>query len=556
MATYEIEVDGETYEVDSPKEMSGDELRFYAQKLRKPAPQPAQGPSPMQSIFPNATAQYQTRQMPVSFSPGGAGFPGPMQESGSVDISPREQQMLAVPDDVMGFGTRFAGAAAANPREAIQLIPGGPVFNAALGAVGMGPMVDAVGYSGATGGKRGMAEGLADPETGLMRPARERLGGALAEDIANPYKTPWTYGKMGLEGLGLFGAGMVEDPAVIASMGETAPKAFAKITPKPAKWAAAAKADKLGERIQKNAIRPVGMGLEKSDELIASAKRYGVTGDADQVLSGSEAKIREASDKLQAAIQKGADRGAAINLRWAIGEVKNELKADPESFKGGLHEAYQALKYWDRDAQLAEPSGKLNLLRAQKYKQKMGIAGSWNDYAKSKGSPINPEDDAKSQIASMIYLKLRDKINAAAKSPDVRDANKVLSDLIPVRDAAAHRKLVSDRNNVIPLSDYLGAISSIGTGGAALPAWALMRAAKSGKSATALFEIAKKLRGSPTMAEQSFYGNQLRRIGFTAAEVEALRAGQDLAQEMPYSRAAKREQKPNQDSTTTLAGAP
>lgn len=419
-----------------------------------------------------------------------------------------------------------------------------------------GSIAGQLGYTGATGGPKSFLEGLADTETGLARPARQAMGGMVKEGFQGgpDGRSVGDYLKMGAGGLGYLAASMAEDPAVLlGGAAKVAPKALGGLASKAVRpVATAAKAARNGaadvleagaNKVQNTIIRPRQID-EAAGFNIQHVNKHGVSGSLEEVIGKSQAKIEDAAKNLKALIKQGKDNGARVNLNDAVKEVEQEIFKGKAKEFANLKESPAALKdLRERIALLADdaPGGNVDLVDAQYVKQALGDMGAFEHIAGKQGVTISKEDRALSQIASRVYLKLKDKIEAAAPA-GVKEQNQILSELMPVNRAALYRKLVADRNNVVSMSDMLGAMATIGGGPKGLALWAASRATKSGNTAKVLYSAAKALRASKTPQEATFYAEKLKKLGIAAAEIEAIQGATQAAQSantIPFRKVAE-----------------
>lgn len=479
----------------------------YSALFEEPAAKPSLSLS--QAAFPGASKEYapQRSAMPWTFdmSTGQPLFR---------DRGQTEQRAVAGVGDLLSLPTRAAGAVAGS-----------------------------AGYTGATGGLP-FREALASPETGLMRPARQALGNRMGDQMAY-LKDPNNsmMGKvgaglgLGIDALGYMGASVLEDPAVIAGgLAKVAPKTLGRgvrAVGTPIREVAADLAPKVrgrAERIQQTVLRPRQGDWNAGFEL-ADVEKHGVQGTVDEVIAKSQAKIDAAAKELKQKIQTGADGGARVDLYGALDAAKAKLKQEGSAdLVSKLDPIFKEFKSWAKAA-----GGNVDLLKAQEFKQTMGAHGAWEKRA------MNLPEKYQSKAAQAVYMGLKEQIEKAAPE-GVKELNKTLSDLIPIRNAAAYRKIVADRNNPIGLSDMLSAMTAVGNGPAGLAMLGATRFTKSGFGAKTLYSLAQSLDRAKTPAEAAFYANKLKALGIGAAELDALRAMPEASQSanvLPFRKVAE-----------------
>lgn len=184
-----------------------------------------------QALMPSASkaakGEYKESEAIIPFSYSGIDNLGkPMTRK----VSATENKALATAggavSDALSLPVRTMGAAAANPSKALKFIPGvGPALSLAADATGASKVLDALAVKSATGGKEGLLEGMADPETGALRAVRNKFSGVIAKqlkDLSDEDRTYWN--KVGdaaiaeLASVGYLTAATFEDPAFLTGL--------------------------------------------------------------------------------------------------------------------------------------------------------------------------------------------------------------------------------------------------------------------------------------------------------------------------------------------------
>lgn len=281
MPTYKITTPNGTFKVNAPNELSDEEIQSYIRQAsgeEEPAAPTPEAPKPVtlgQALAPSMSKALETEYEPdpytANFVAPASGQPIPkqaqakptmgdlrlaesqaglFQERGGVVKAPAVESAASQKTraavggavaDASTLTTRAAGSAAANPSEAPKFIPGvGPGLDMLANATGAKNVLDAVAIKSATGGKDGLLEGMADPETGLLRTARTGLAEVMADqlkDLSDEDRTYWQ--KVGdaaiaeLAAAGYLTASTLEDPAflvgVAAQIGKKALTAGSKM---------------------------------------------------------------------------------------------------------------------------------------------------------------------------------------------------------------------------------------------------------------------------------------------------------------------------------------
>lgn len=278
------------------------------------------------------------------------------------------------------------------------------------------------------------------------------------------------------------------------------------------------------ERIQQTVLRP-RTGDWNAGFDVANIEKHGLQGSVDEVLSKSDTQIKDHADKLRALIQEGADDGVSLDLHDVLAKSKAKLLKDaPADLASKLDDIFDEFGSW---ANLETGRGGreigVDLLKGQEFKQMMGAHGAWEKTAAAKNMGITEGERYRSRAAQQVYLTLKDEIEKVA--PDgIREANKALSELIPIRNAAAYRKIVADRNNPISLSDMLSAMTAVGNGPAGAALFGAQKFTTKGFGAKSLYSLAKLLDG-PQAKEAA---EELKKsFGLDEADLAALRTRND-----------------------------
>lgn len=389
---------------------------------------------------------------------------------------------------------------------------------------------------------RGSIEGLQDFQSPLG-PAKKAIQGFRDPDSVQSFSTalqragvdnkpqppPMRYpgevfpgGEAPMMGLADQG-GLIADLAVPTGL-ELIPAA--KIGHAAAKFGAgklAPKAEAAANRIQQTVLRPRA-GDWNSGAKIENIPKYGIQGGVDDVIKGADEKIKAASASLREAIQTGADEGASVNLYDVIDKAKAKLaKEGRADLVAEMAPAFSKFRRWAAvESQRGKRAiGEADLMASQEFKQMMGSHGAWEKTAAAKNLGISQAEKYQSQAAQAVYLELKEAIEAGA--PDgVRELNKTLSDLIPIRNAAVYRKIVADRNNPIQLSDMMSAMTAVGNGPAGAAMLAATRFTKSGLGAKTMYSVAsslRKLSGAKNASEAKFYVDKLKAAKMSEEEI-------------------------------------
>lgn len=273
-----------------------------------------------------------------------------------------------------------------------------------------------------------------------------------------------------------------------------------------------------------------GLDIEKIyeynlDRPVAGKDGKTGAGGVDRWLNNSDAEINAASKEMKDRIQAGADEGIRVDIPAQINAAIAPILADKLGSKQNqklavfIKEMADKFKKEARDL-TPDGTGRMDLMAAQYYKQNMGDLGAWHSTARKKGFTIPKTESEESQAAEILYHHLNDYIDEAA--PDgIRDLNRKISDLLPIRQAAAHRKIIEDRNNRLGINDMMSFAAMLHNPLAGAGLYAVNKASKSGRAADVIYRLSERLKGAKTPAEKSRYIAALKKIGATDEEIRA-----------------------------------
>lgn len=429
----------------------------------------------------------------------------------------------------------------------------------AAGAVG-----GLLGYSGATGSKQGL-EALADPETGLGRPVREWSGGLVSSGLSggeDGQRGLLDYGKAAAGAIPYLAASVVEDPTVlIGGAAKLAPKAIGGLTKKAvtpvaeAVEAAGKASGKGAAAVSERLIRRDYMPLkihEKSGWSYQNAIKHKLYGkDVGDLAESADQKLAALYKQQKELIQAGKAAGGRVDFQQALDETmaKIEKGGDSELWDRapGIMEEYKRRLSRIRDAGKADPADLRKALSkdvadAQIMKSDIGEDAA---FASKKGVPGIDEGAAvRGRFAAILYGNVKDQIEK--NTPEgLREINKAMSEIIPLRNAAEHRAAVTGRQRIGKLTDFImggGAMVEPTVGVPALVLKKLVDSPRFTKVAGPLQSFATKMAAAKTPAEASFYAKKLEALGVTAAEIQALSGAAELAPNaIPFRKVAERD---------------
>lgn len=414
-------------------------------------------------------------------------------------------------------------------------------------SVGIAPALDAISLPDRALAKtRGME--MSDPSAFLLRPeADETRANVQAINEANPWEgqKPTSFADFGQNAAPGVGELLLQTASSPGSIAAAVPKKVigavnAAIRPTSALKDAAPLIERGAERIQQTVLRP-RVGDWRSGFDIKNIEKYGVQGSVDEVLAKSQSQIDEAANQLRTLIEQGKDKGTRLNLYNVIDKAEAEIKkTGSPDLVSKIKPIMKEFRQWAKVESSREGVnriGGVDLLQAQKFKQMMGGYGDWESAADASKALISKDERFQSRAAKAVYDVLRKEIENAG--PDgIKELNRKLSDLIPIRASAANRKIVSDRNDPISLKDMISSAAAIGSGPTGAGMLAATKFTTTGAGAKSLYWLSERLKKAKTPIEASFYEQKLQDIGVTAAALNVLRSG-EVMNEQDYPRSSK-----------------
>ena len=451
------------------------------------------------------------------------------------EVSPREQQIVAGMGDALSLPTRAAGA---------------------LGGL--------LGYQGATGGKQGL-EALADSETGLLRPARQATGGLVSSGLSggeDGRRGLLDYGKMAVGGLGYLGASALEDPTVlVGGAAKLAPKAVGRLAQKAtvpvAKTAeiAGKGAGAVSERLIRRDYLPL-KSHEKAGWSAKAAIKHGLYGKGtDDLAALGNEKLADLYKQQKDLIQAGKAAGGRVDFQQALDDAMAKIEKGQDSElwdkAPGLLEEYKRRITRIRDLDKADPEAVKQALSkdvadAQLFKSDLGEDAA---FASMKGVPgIDKDAAVRGRFAAILYGNVKDQIEKNVPE-GLREINKAMSEIIPLRNAADYRAAVQGRQRIGSLTDFVLGGGAMVEPTVGVPVMILKKLVDSPrfstKVAVKLKQAAEKMAAAKNPAEAAFYAKKLQALGVTAAEVQALSGAAEIAPNaIPFRKVAEDDRKP------------
>lgn len=144
------------------------------------------------------------------------------------------------------------------------------------------------------------------------------------------------------------------------------------------------------------------------------------------------------------------------DLRKHAHDVINRSNASQDEKLLQMAEVDNIIGRWDD----VYKEGKINILEAQKLKIEQGRQGNWK--ATGLGRVSNPKAPLEAKAHNAIYDAL--KVNVENKgSEGIKELNKALSEIIPMKLSAEKRMMVDKRNNFASLDDVVSTVTALAT---------------------------------------------------------------------------------------------
>lgn len=244
----------------------------------------------------------------------------------------------------------------------------------------------------------------------------------------------------------------------------------------------------LGEKIETALVKP-----SKADYAdgfnTGNIFKYKVGGTLDQTYEKVADKLGELNMRAKAMV---ASSPATVDL----GQVFQRARARLGAVAGGaslrnlgqntaIEAAFQKLESDPAMRDAIKAGGTINLPTAQEAKMAMGDLGSWL-HDPSGRTIVDPDSKALEKVANTLYDEFKQELEHKAVGP-LRDVNRQMSELIPIRRAIIRRIPVEARSNVMNIGDLFALSHGVG--------WLAIanRLLKSGTAANAMVQ------GSPAV---------------------------------------------------------
>lgn len=209
-----------------------------------------------------------------------------------------------------------------------------------------------------------------------------------------------------------------------------------------------------GEKIQETVIRPT-LRDYKDGFRISNVNKYGVGGSLEETVTKTHTAMNKLTQQLRDELKAAGAEGATVDLNGVVATVKNRLLKNKARNFGSNNQIDRVFGSMVDDL-MTTTDGKalVDLVDATNLKRGAGTKGAW-----SFGN-ADPDATAVQKVYTTFYQEIRKAIEKEA--PDaVKATNKAISDLIPISNAALRRLPISQRNNILSLTDTIGLYSAV-----------------------------------------------------------------------------------------------
>lgn len=234
-------------------------------------------------------------------------------------------------------------------------------------------------------------------------------------------------------------------------------------------------------KIETALIKPVNREMEKGFNA-NNVFKYKLGGTLEQSYNKITTTLKNL--RRQATAMRDVSK-TPINLKQVMEDTVAELEINKFGMFGSRQKIDNAVEMFVKEIEMLSPRGYASNPQAQEIKEAVGTLGSWLYGSR------DLEANATEKVANVFYTKLKETIEK--NSPDgLREINRIMGELIPIKNSIIRRIPIEQRNNVVSLSDIISA-------GFALQnpkSWGLFilnRLSKSGGFAEKLYNTGAKL---------------------------------------------------------------
>jgi hypothetical protein len=215
----------------------------------------------------------------------------------------------------------------------------------------------------------------------------------------------------------------------------------------------------LGERIEKSLVKATARDVQNGFQ-VGNIYKHQLGGTLSQTFDKSTSKLNDLGQQLKAELSKPGPGGTVpqVDVLGALADAAKELSANAGKTMGRNQAIERAVQnYLDDPAFISlVKNGTADLAVANQIKQGVGDLGAWASGAR------DLDANAAEIVANAFYSKLREAIEKSVPggAGRVRELNKAMGEIIPIRQAIIRRIPVEQRSNVINLGDMIGLASN------------------------------------------------------------------------------------------------
>jgi hypothetical protein len=237
-----------------------------------------------------------------------------------------------------------------------------------------------------------------------------------------------------------------------------------------------------GERIEYSLIKPTKTDLSDGFN-VSNIKKYDLGGNLTQTLQKTDEKLSELTQQLKTKLASRPE--AVIDLNDVANKTASDILGNKARYFGDTAGVKRVLENLANEIENVSANGLVDLPEAQIVKQSAGQKGAWVF------GFTDPDAKATEMVYTKFYQQLKKEIEK--KAPEgIKAINKQISELIPISHAVIRRIPVTERNNVLSLSDIISGGISFGNP-KAIGLFIANRLTKSGQFAKLLTDLGENL---------------------------------------------------------------
>lgn len=243
---------------------------------------------------------------------------------------------------------------------------------------------------------------------------------------------------------------------------------------------------RLGKKIQTTVIRPTAKDINNGFKIDNVAK-YDLGGNLPTAYNKTIQRLNEFTGRLDDLIRSGGDEGV-VNLGDLVDELRRRFSSGGLTQLGNKKTILRTIENIESELDLIKPNWRidpLSLLDGIQTKRQVG------QFTAFLHDPLKKGTSAEEDVWNALYMLLKEETEKQSEKMGIsglREVNAAISDIIPIQQAIIRRIPVSERNNIIGLSDLIGGTGMfISPGAIAVPL--AQRLFKSGTFADYLMKL-------------------------------------------------------------------